>query len=272
MEEKTTGVIYKLTSPNGKFYIGQTINFTNRYKKYKYNDFKGQKKLWNNCQKHNWNPTETIEIIENLVLIHDLDSREQFWINKYDSYKIGLNSDLGGKGRRGFKHSKETKEKLRQANIGKTHSDETKKKISDASINMSMETRKKIGDSHRGKKISDKHKKKISEANKGKVLNKEQKLKISEANKGNTKRLGKLHSNETKKKISESKKGISNSKRCVKIICINSGEIYKSQTDAAIKLNFKQQSISRVCKKERKAYKGLVFMFYDEYLQINNFK
>lgn len=55
-------------------------------------------------------------------------------------------------------------------------------------------------------------------------------------------------------------------------ICINTGEIYNSQIEAAIKLNLTQQSISRVCKKERKTYKGLIFMFYDEYVKINNIK
>ncbi len=269
---ETTGVIYKLTSPNGKIYIGQTINITNRHRKYKYNEFKGQTKLWNNCQKYNWNPIDTFEIIDNWVPIHDLDNREQFWIEHFDSYNTGLNSDLGGKTRRGFKHTEETKEKLRLANIGKKHTDETKKKISKASKNMSDETKKKIGDSSRGKKLTEEHRKKIGEANKGKKLTEEQKLKISEANKGNTKMLGKIHSDETKKKISESKKGIKNPKKCVKVICITTGEIFESQTDAASKLNLKQQSISRVCKKERKTYKGLIFMFYDEYLQINNFK
>ena len=40
--------------------------------------------------------------------------------------------------------------------------------------------------------------------------------------------------------------------------------------DAANKLKLRQASISRVCTKNRKTYKGLIFMFYDEYLKINN--
>jgi group I intron endonuclease len=267
MEKKLNlnGVIYKITSPNNKVYIGQSINFEQRCRKYKYQAFKGQVKLWNNCQKYLWNPIDTIEIIE-ICRRDELDDRERFWISEFDSYNNGLNSDLGGKTRKGFKHSEETKEKLRIANTGNKHSDETKKKISEASKNMSDETKKKISDSRKGKTISDETKKKISEANTGNKLTDEQKEKISIANIGNTKRLGKTHTNETKAKIRESKIGISNPLNCKKIICINTGKIYTSQKEAAEKLEIKKpSSISRVCTKERKSYKGLVFMFYSEY-------
>jgi hypothetical protein len=101
-------------------------------------------------------------------------------------------------------------------------------------------------------------------------MTEEDKLKVSIANIGNTKMLGKNHSDETKLKISETKKGIPNLYLSIKIICINTGVIYESQVDAANKLKLRQASISRVCTKNRKTYKGLIFMFYDEYLKINN--
>jgi hypothetical protein len=95
-----------------------------------------------------------------------------------------------------------------------------------------------------------------------------QKNKISEANKGNKKRLGKVHSDETRSKISISKKGVSNSKLAKKIICLNTEVIYDSQAEVSEKLGIKQSNISRVCLKQRNSYKGLVFMFYDEYLKM----
>jgi group I intron endonuclease len=265
MEKELSGVIYKITSPNNKVYIGQTINFEQRCRKYKYQAFKGQIKLWNNCQKYLWNPINTIEIIE--ICRRDLlDERERYWINEYNSYIDGLNSDLGGKTRKGFKHSEETKEKLRLANTGNKHSDESKRKISEAARNMSDETKKKISDGNKGKIISDEHKKLISASNTGRKLTQEQKEKISKANIGNKKMLGKTHNDETKKKISDSKKGVSNILKKIKIICVTTGEIYESATDAGKILDIKQSNISRVCLKQRKSYKGLVFMFYDEYL------
>ena len=42
------GFMYKLTSPNGKIYIGQTINKKQRKYHYKNRDFKAQIKLYNN--------------------------------------------------------------------------------------------------------------------------------------------------------------------------------------------------------------------------------
>lgn len=265
MEDELTGVIYKITSPNNKVYIGQTINFEQRCRKYKYQAFKGQIKLWNNCQKYLWNPINTIEIIE--ICRRDiLDERERYWINEYNSYIDGLNADLGGKTRKGFKHSEQTKEKLRKANLGKKHSDETRKKMSEIGKNKSDETKKKMSESHKGKKITDEHKKLISVSNTGRKLTDEQKEKISKANIGNKKMLGKTHNDETKKKISESKKGVSNVSKKVKIICVTTGEIYDSATDAGKILGFRQSNISRVCLKQRKSYKGLVFMFYNEYL------
>jgi group I intron endonuclease len=258
------GIIYKITSPNNKIYIGQTIDFTQRCRKYKSNGFKGQIKLWNNCQKHNWNPIDSIEIIEH-CLVTNLDEREKFWIQHFDSFENGLNSDLGGKGRRGFKHSDETKEKIRLANIGKKHTEKTKKKISEASKNISDETRRKMSEASKNRKHSLETKRKISEINKGAKLTDDAKRKISEANKGNKKRLNKKHNDVTKEKISLSKKGVPNVKLSVKIICINTGEIFESQKEASDKLNLNQSSISRVCLKQRKTYKGLIFMFYDEY-------
>jgi group I intron endonuclease len=266
MDEELTGVIYKITSPNNKIYIGQTINFKNRCRKYKYNEFKRQIKLWNNCVKYKWNPIETIEIIE-VCLINDLDKREIDWINKYDSYYNGLNSDLGGKGRRGYKHSDETKEKLRKINFGKKHTEESKMKISQSSKNMSEETREKIRNKSKGRRHTEETKLMIGNLNRGRKLTEEQKLKVSNANIGNKKRLGKYHSDETKKKISESKKGVSNITKKIKIINVTTGEIYDSATDAGRILNIRPSNISRVCLKQRKSYKGLVFMFYDEYLK-----
>lgn len=265
MGEIKKGVIYKVTSPNGKIYIGQTINLKNRLKKYKY-DFSGQKKLWNNCQKHNWNPNDSVEVIEE-CLIDNLNEREIYWIGIYDSYKIGLNCDLGGGGRTGYVCSDETKEKLRKINLGKKLSEETKQKIRETHSKIPKDFYKNR-ESRKGCKLTDEHIKKIKDSKKRNpfIMSDEQRKKVSDANMGNKKRLGKTHSDESKNKISESKKGVPNYSKDVKIICIDTGVIYNSQREAADKLNLKVGSILRVCNKGRKTYKGLVFIYYDEYI------
>ena len=44
------GYIYKLTAPNGKVYIGQTINKKGRKRHYNSGDFKQQVKLYNSTK------------------------------------------------------------------------------------------------------------------------------------------------------------------------------------------------------------------------------
>lgn len=62
-----------------------------------------------------------IELIEE-VNIENWQEKERYYISLYPNL---LNSSLGGEGVFGFKHSKETKEKLRIKATGKTYSEET---------------------------------------------------------------------------------------------------------------------------------------------------
>jgi group I intron endonuclease len=120
------GVIYKLESPSGKIYIGQSINFLNRVKKYK-------KQAKNSIGKHLFNAIEkygfdkfnitilaTIELDNNVGITKSkLDKLEIYYIQKFDSFNNGYNLTAGGNG--SFKRiiSEETKAKLSKANKGK---------------------------------------------------------------------------------------------------------------------------------------------------------
>ena len=112
------GYIYKITSPNNRIYIGQTINLKQRKSVYKNNLFIGQIKLWNNCKKYNWKPIDTFIIIEECLCgknKFNLNEREKYWINFYNSYYNGLNCTNGGHGSIGLKHSTETKLKMKNS-------------------------------------------------------------------------------------------------------------------------------------------------------------
>ena len=134
------GHIYKITNLiNGKIYIGKTIKtpekrwqehirkakqFTNRYlydamNHYGYDNFK-------------------IESIEE-CLNEELDKREIYWINYYDSYNKGYNMTLGGEG-------------------GDTWSKNNNKE----------KTSKKLSKALKGRKFTAEHRKNISKALKGK--------------------------------------------------------------------------------------------------------
>ena len=112
--------------------------------------------------------------------------------------------------------SDETKEKLRQCNLGKTASQETREKMSKARKG------KKRPDAVlwlTGRPVSDVTRAKMSNSNKGKYVSDETKEKLRQAN------LGKTCSEETRKKLSGGVVVVDKDGNCCKI----SKEVYHSQ-------------------------------------------
>lgn len=82
--------IYKITSPSGKVYIGQSKNIEKRFITYSYLDCKSQPKLYNSFKKYGIK-THQFEIIEKCKL-DDLFCKERYWQEYYDVIgKNGLN-------------------------------------------------------------------------------------------------------------------------------------------------------------------------------------
>lgn len=92
------GWIYMLVSPNGKMYVGQTVDLQQRMRqhrnRHKYKDSE-RSHLYNSIRKHGWKNFKK-RIIEDDVDPNDLDEREIFWIAKYDTYNNGFNATRGG--------------------------------------------------------------------------------------------------------------------------------------------------------------------------------
>ena len=86
--------IYKVTSPSGKTYIGQSVDIERRFKHYaNLNNIKGQIKVYHSMKKYGYE-NHTFEMIEECTL-DELDSREIYWISYYQSNIIGLNISEG---------------------------------------------------------------------------------------------------------------------------------------------------------------------------------
>lgn len=87
--------------------------------------------------------------------------------------------DKGFNGKLGFKHSNESKLKMRLAKLGKPSSWKGKHPSEESKLKMRL--------AKLGKKHTSEHRRKISESNRGKKMSEEAKLKISKANIGKKK-------------------------------------------------------------------------------------
>lgn len=145
--------------------------------------------------------------------------------------------------------SDETKRKLSESKkgkyigelnpfFGKSHTKETKEKIGNANKlhSHTTESKQKISESLKGRKFTEEHKQKISDAckgrNKGKPLSEETRKKISDACKKEKNGFyGKQHSEETRKKISEARTG----KKLIKYKWLTANGTIKEMTEYQVK-------------------------------------
>ena len=88
--------IYKITSPSGKIYIGQTRNYKIRLQEYKRLKCIAQVRLHASLLKYGFD-SHNFEVLETCS-IEQGDEREIYYIALYDSFKgrNGLNSTEGG--------------------------------------------------------------------------------------------------------------------------------------------------------------------------------
>lgn len=201
--------IYKIISPSGRIYIGQSRDIDRRFTQYKRLECKKQPRLYNSFIKYNIN-NHIFEIIEECSF-EDLNIRERYYQDLYDVTNInGLNCTL-------------TETDI----LPRVVSEETKRKVGDRIL--SEESRLKMSNSRKGTKWSEKTREKV----KGKIISEEAKLKMSLAKKGkydgeNHPLYGKKHSDETKEKMRLAK--------TKKVINIITNEIFNS-SDECVLLN-----------------------------------
>lgn len=154
----TTG-IYKITSPSGKIYIGQSRNIKERWLDYRDTSCKSQIKLHNSLKKYGWK-THKFEIICE-CLLEELDQKEKHYISFYKTFNTPHGLNLMDGGANGT-HSLETREKLRKSHIGKKLSEAAREKVSQSLIGNkrslgykhSEETIKKISVASKGRKAT----------------------------------------------------------------------------------------------------------------------
>lgn len=161
--------IYKITSPSGKVYIGQTTNFTKRKNYYKNGAKPYQIRIHNSLQKYGYD-AHTIEFIEE-CLVDNLNERERYWQDFYDVIgENGLNCRLTEtKDKSGFL-SEESKTKMSEARKGRIFDQNWIDKLRNSAIGKkhSEETKKRISESNKGRKFTAEHIAKLPQNQKGK--------------------------------------------------------------------------------------------------------
>lgn len=198
------GVVYRYVSPDGKSYVGQTINESRRKLEFKRsvrsNTYRSSKlkeaiELYG-FDNFRYEVLFMVEYVSKEEAQRELYKMEMYFIEYYDSYNNGYNMTFGGDGVKGCPLEGAAKEsmikKLKEYYSihdnpfkGKKHSDETKKILSE-------QAKLRVGEnaSMYGKHLSDKQKEILSKCAKQRIGNKNP-------------FFGKLHKESTKNRISE---------------------------------------------------------------------
>lgn len=118
---------------------------------------------------------------------------------------------------------------------------------------LSPEHRKKIGDAQRGRKLSDEQRRRISEVQRGRRPTDETRRRLSDA------RRGKHLSAETRQKLTNGKRD-----KMRAVLCVETGDIYPSASEAARRTGYSQGNISMCCLGQRKTAYGFHWIYYNE--------
>lgn len=159
--------VYKHTSPSGKVYIGITGQSVEKRWKSNGLGYQTQSYFWKAIQKYGWKNFKHEVITEGLTK-EEAETMEMQLIDQFRSNdpNYGYNIREGGSL---SSWREDSREKLRQANLGKHHSEDTKRKLRECNLGkvMSDEVRRKISASTKGKPKTKEHARHISEGQKG---------------------------------------------------------------------------------------------------------
>ena len=136
--------IYKITNPKGEVYIGCSQNIHIRWMNYKNSSKTAKQPKLNQSFETYGFENHTFEILEGIE--DSLAQREKHWIELYNSYNKGLNSNPGGGGVEA--HNENTRKLISEKgrlNIGKRKNSHWKGKT------RSKETKQKMSQSQKGK-------------------------------------------------------------------------------------------------------------------------
>ncbi len=253
--------IYMFTNLiNNKQYIGQSIDIQDRIRDYKTETH--PRPINQAIIKYGW-PNFKVEILHTFdekITKWDLLALETAFIDEYKTLTKygGYNIRLFGDSNWGIKMPEHMIQRLREQRgekhpcFGRKHTEETKQKMRDNNARAML-----------GKHPSLETRQKMCEARKYHVFTPETRLKMSKSQSGeNNAMYGKKASVETRAKMSIKQRGPNHPKFDHTIYTfknLDTNEIFTGTAwDLGIKFNLKQNSITRMVRKERKSYKNWI--------------
>lgn len=249
------GIIYMYENLiNHKKYVGQTtkpmLERHQNHKHQKYNSY-----FHNALSKYGEENFE-ITILDFGMNADDLNAKEQYWIDFYETQKSGYNLTAGGKGSSGYKHSEETILHLKSINtgsnnpmFGRTLSPQQRERMSKSKIGM-----------FKGRKLSRETRLKISQSKIGKNAGE------------NNPMFGKHHIQESKDKIRNNRMSFAGANHPQSKIYVQlslDGTFiaeYQSGLDASLATGCDRSDISKCCNKKIRQSKGFIWMYKEDYL------
>lgn len=219
-------------------YLGSGIHIKQAIKKYGKENFKKEVLEYANSQE------ELNELEIKIIALHNAVEDKNYYnvaIGGYTPVVVG--------GMKGKKHTEETKQKLRELNMGENnpmfgkygelnpnygsqHSEETKKKISETRIEKGVA--KGENNPMYGKKHSEESRRKMSDSLKGREMSEETRLKISYT---------------LKEQYTNGQRNNGAEKLQKPVYCITTGEKFKSAKEGAKKYGIKSHdTISKCCR------------------------
>lgn len=248
------------TSPSGKIYIGITSQKPER-RWDNGNGYPNNKYFDNAIKKYGWN-NFAHEILYEGLDKETAEHLEIYLIAMYQANNQEYGYNINNGGNHQGKLSKETRKKISESHKGKSLSEEHRKALSMTLKNrdMSEEHCKKISDSLKGRSFSEEHRKNLSIARTGKKASEETRKKLSTIHKGRT------FSEDQRKKISDAQK------HKKKVICIETGIIYNSISEASRTTSISLNKIVGVCKGRNKTTNGFTWRYYSDDIDIEKIK
>jgi group I intron endonuclease len=253
-------VYMHINQNNGKKYVGITNSIKRRW----HNNgiqYRGCAYFWNAIKKHGWDAFEHRVIASGVSRDEAIEQEiALITLHQTTNSKFGYNLTSGGDGMNDYTHSEEARRKIGLSKIGNKYG---------AGHTLSATVRKKLSDIHKGhrnpmyqKEFSAEHREKISKALTGIARSDETRRNMSRAQQGHP--VSQETIDKRAQTMMEKYNALTVGQRTTPVLCVSTGEVFKSIAAASERTGLSRGNICMCCKGQRKQTGGLIWSYVPE--------